>query len=101
MAGRPEQNRGDWVGGGRGGAHAQQKRKGSRRIQVVGEGQQQRQAGNPADSREDAQGEPHAHPAEEIRQPYGIKNDKQGSACRLKHVRFHDRPLTGILQSFS
>jgi hypothetical protein len=92
MPGCAEQDCGDRVGRGRGRAHAQQQREGRRCVYVVGKGQQQRQAGNPADSRQDAQSKAHAHAAEQIEHADGIKNNEQGIACGMQHVHFHERP---------
>ena len=88
MAGRAEQDGGDRVGGGGGGAEAEQQRKRRRRIEIVGEGQQQRRAGDAADARQDAERQAHAHAGEQIEHAHRVEDDEQrtvlpNAACPL------------------
>ena len=56
----------------------EQQRQGRVRIHVIGEGQQQRRAGDAADARQNAERQPHAHAGEQVHQPMRIENDQQG-----------------------
>ena len=87
MPRRAEQDRGDRIRGRGGGAQPEQQRKRSRRIEIVGERQQQRRAGDAADARQDAERQPHADAGEQIEQAYGIENDEQRSACGMQCKR--------------
>ena len=66
VARRAEQDCRDRIGGRGGRAQPEQQRERGRRIEVVGEGQQQRRAGDAADPRQDAERQPHAHAGEQI-----------------------------------
>ena len=89
MAGCAEQDRGDRIGGRRGGAEAKQQRKGRRRIEIIGEGQQQRRAGDAADAGQNAERQAHADATEQIHQARRVEDDEQGMRCGMQHVRFH------------
>ena len=89
MAGRAEQDCGNRVGGRGGGAEAEQQREGRRRIEIVGERQQQRRAGDAADARQDAERQAHAYAAEQIEHAGGVEDNEQGMRCGMQHVRFH------------
>ena len=87
MSRRAEQDRGDRIGGRGGGAQPEQQRKRGRRIEIVGEGQQQRRAGDAADARQDAERQAHADAGEQIEQAHRIENDEQRSARGMQCKR--------------
>ena len=59
------------------------------RIQIIGERQHQRGAGDAAYARQQAEAEAHAHAGEQIDQPMRIENDQKGLAGRMQHIPFH------------
>jgi hypothetical protein len=61
------------------------------RVEIVGEGQQHRRAGDPPDAGQEAETEPHAYPGEQIDQPVRIEDDHEGLPGRMQHVHFHGR----------
>ena len=89
VARRAEQDRGDRIGGGGRGAEAEQQRKRCRRIEIIGEWQQQRRAGDAADARQDAERQSHAHATEQIHHARRVEDNEQGMRCGMQHVRFH------------
>ena len=91
MAGRAEQDRGNRIGSCRGGAKPKQQRKRRRRIEIIGEWQQQRRAGDAADAGQNAERQAHADATEQIHHARRVEDNEQGMRCGVQHVRFHRR----------
>jgi hypothetical protein len=75
MTRHAEQDGADRIGGRRRRAEPEQQRGGRVRIELICEGQHQRGAGDPADARQEAEAEPHAHAGEQIDQPMRVEDD--------------------------
>ena len=85
-AGHAEQHGWNRIACRRGGAKAKQHRKGAVGIHRIGEGQQHRRSGKPADARYDA--EHHAHDAAEAEesQPVRLHQQSKGLPRRIRHI---------------
>jgi hypothetical protein len=91
MSGHAEQDCRDRIGGRGSGAEAQQQGERRMGIELVGERQQHRGAGDSADAGQQAEAEPHADAGEQVDQPMRIEDDQQGLSGRMQHIHFHGR----------
>ncbi len=84
-SGHAEQDCGNRIAGGGGGAKAEQQREGGVGVHAEGERQQHRGAGEAADAGHDAEHEPHHAAGHQIHQPMRFHQRDEGLAGRRRH----------------